>query len=276
MIHLVVALIHEARPLIDRYRLGRRKGKHPYVIYGNAEFMLIISGIGKVSSGAATAYLQALSVDEGPAVWLNLGIAGHRDFEVGTSFIAQRIIDQATGYAYYPPLIFPFPSVYSDLITVDSPEKDYETSGGYDMEASGYYKVALNTSTIEWIHCYKIVSDMPGQSVETLTKSSVMALISAKMNEIVEILSMLRDEIIAYRQLDLPSGDLALFTQRWHFTETQLLQLKTLMRRGRSLYGERSSDQFNLDDYQGAKSFLTALKQQFDTEFLIKGLKQTI
>ncbi len=266
MIHLVVALIHEARPLIDRYRLHRLKGDHPFAIYGNVQFTLIISGPGKISSAAATAYLQALSVNAGPVAWLNFGIAGHSDFAVGQGFLAHRIIDQATGTAYYPPLLFPFPSVSSDLITVDRPENNYAHQSAYDMEASGYYKIALLSSTIEWVHCYKVVSDNRKHPIEKMTKTTIIEMILARMDEIDDMLSILSAEITTYRQLNVPDGHLEQITRQWHFTETQLSQLKALIRRGRAIYGEQLFSQLNPDDHRGAKSFLTMLKRQLDSK----------
>ncbi len=270
MIHLVVAFIHEARPLIDHYRLRRMCGSHPFVIYSNTQFTLIVSGLGKVSSGAATAYLQALSVNAGPVAWLNFGIAGHSHFELGQGFLAHRIIDKATGYAYYPPRIFPFPVSSGDLITVDAPEKAYSARSGYDMEASGYYKIALLSSTIEWVHCYKVVSDNRSHPIKTLTKTAVRRLIFDRMDEITAILSILTTEITAYRQLELQDGDLEEIIQRWHFSETRLLQLKALLRRGRSLYGKKLFSRISPADHGEAKSFLKALKHHLDTKITFK------
>lgn len=275
MIHLVVALIHEARPLIDHYRLRRLKGDHPYIIYSNAQFTLIISGIGKVCSAAATAYLQALSVNKGPVGWLNFGIAGHCDFEVGQGFLAHRIIDQVTRYAYYPPLIFPFACNSSDLITVETPENDYSKQCGYEMEASGYYKIALLSSTIEWVQCYKVVSDNRNHPIRTLTKTTISRLILDRMDEIAAILSIMTTELNSYRRIDLRDDQLEAIKKRWHFSETQLSQLKGLIRRGRMLYGESLPARINAAGHREAKSFLRALKHQLDAGFTVKLKRQT-
>ena len=83
MIHFVVALPAEGKPLIDRYGLRRRTLRSDYPIYEGNDITLIVSGIGKVAAAAATACLHASTNDHRPGVWLNVGIAGHSQRPVG-------------------------------------------------------------------------------------------------------------------------------------------------------------------------------------------------
>ncbi|MFQ5543386.1 MAG: hypothetical protein ACE5FY_03430 [Nitrospiria bacterium] len=261
--NIVVSLMAEARPLIDLLRLHRLAGKHPFLIYTNEDFNLIISGIGKLFSAAATAYLQALTRKEGPVAWFNFGIAGHRDLEIGQGFIAHKVTDQATQRCYYPPLIYPLPCATSDLTTVDTPNKEYKTSGGYDMEASGYYQMALRSTTIEWVQCYKVVSDIPQYPVEKITKASVIRLMDEHLDEIEIILSTLIDAInrhaTALIQDMALSTEFDIITQQWHFTETQKSQLSKLLQRWLTLHGKYFPAQL-AREAQNAESSVTSAK----------------
>ncbi len=261
MLNIVVASIHEARPLIDHYAMAKLQGAHPFIIYTRAQLTLIISGLGKINAAAATGYLQALSLDKGMMAWLNLGIAGHRTLEIGQGFMAHRVRDDATGKSYYSPHIYPFPFPSSDLTTVDQVEHRYENDGGYDMEASAYYKIALRSSTLELIHCYKIISDNRQHPVKKMTKETIIALINNRLNEIANILKILVSEVEEFRKLDRSNQEYHEITQRWHFTETQKRQLNTLLQRGSVIYGKSFSSQIKYSSDQTAKTFLAHLKQ---------------
>ncbi|MFQ5597593.1 MAG: hypothetical protein ACE5GK_06025 [Nitrospiria bacterium] len=268
-VHLVVALIHEAKPLIRRYRMVRLKGNHPYMIYTGDACMLVISGVGKIAAAGATGYLQALSSEMGSNAWLNFGIAGHECLEVGTGFVAHRVSDRATEINFYPPMIFPFSCPTSDLTTVDQAENRYGREGGYDMEASGFYKTALRTATSEWVHCYKVVSDNPRQPVEQLSKIGVTELISNRTNEIESIISMMRAEWTRYRRRVKPGRHYDKITLRWHFTDTQKRQLARLLKRWDVVFGEDTSSEIKFNTYQGPKTLLADLDRRLGTRRLV-------
>jgi adenosylhomocysteine nucleosidase len=72
MTGIVIATMLEAKSLIDGMALSVLEEK-PFRVFGNAEYLLIISGIGKVNAGVATGYLAAKF---GVPVFLNVGAAG--------------------------------------------------------------------------------------------------------------------------------------------------------------------------------------------------------
>ena len=61
-LNLVVALPSEARPIIDYFSLMQR-ASDPFGLYANADekVWLILSGVGKTKSEAATEYLAGMS-----------------------------------------------------------------------------------------------------------------------------------------------------------------------------------------------------------------------
>ncbi len=265
MLNLVAALIHEARPLIDRYRLRPIKGAHPYPVYRKDEFTLIVSGVGKLAASGAVGYLQGLQLNLPQSAWLNIGLSGHSDYEVGQGYTAHRIIDTGSRYSYYPPKILSFPCPSSDLRTVDIPEAHYHQVGGYDMEASGVFKTALRTSTLELIQCYKVVSDNPNHPVQKMTKGSVLRLMAGRIEEIGTVISRLLAMTEAYRVIyQIPKEDEDTLS-RWHLTETQKNQLLGLLRRHRVLFGALSSVQKDWEDCRNAKTFIDRLRKKLDT-----------
>lgn len=262
MIHLVVALIHEAKPLIARYRMNSVAEKHPFLVYVSDSLTLIISGIGKTAAAASVGYLQALNRGNGPAAWLNIGIAGHQQLQVGQGFIAHRIQDRATGRCYYPSQGLAFSGPSSNLITVDQAERHYKENSGYDMEASGFYNAAIRSSTVEFIQSYKIVSDHPQQPVGKMTKAIVTKLISQGMDEIASLISTLQSEIAHYRKIHTPNHHFDKIVHSWHFTETQKVQLKQLLRRAQVLFGENLPSQIDPASHTSAKTFLKTLSEK--------------
>ena len=72
-------------------------------IYRSESMALVISGVGKSLSAAATGYLCGSSDGWRNAPWINVGVAGHRDVDVGELIVANKIVDQSTAHSWYPP-----------------------------------------------------------------------------------------------------------------------------------------------------------------------------
>ncbi len=262
MLHLLVAFMHEARPLIDHYRLAKAAGAHPYPIYANDQIKLIVSGIGKTAAAAGVGYLQALGHPSGTIAWLNLGIAGHGTLGIGQGFLAHRVEDQATGRCAYPPLVFPFSAKTSDLLTVDQPLNRYEANCGYDMEASGFVQSALRGATAEWVQCYKVVSDNPSAPLGKFDKARAMTLIENRLDEIDPLVSMLIEEVLQWRAVDDSDSALDEITKRYHFSETRRVQLRRLLRRWKALEATPILSSIDLDSYPNAASLLDDVRQR--------------
>ena len=77
MIRFVTALTAEATPIVERFRMTRREGSFP--IYSSDNASLVVSGMGKRASAAATAYLHAKTEEKPNPVWVNVGIGGPPD-----------------------------------------------------------------------------------------------------------------------------------------------------------------------------------------------------
>ncbi|MCH8163718.1 MAG: hypothetical protein IIA99_06485, partial [Proteobacteria bacterium] len=124
---------------------------------------MTISGIGKIYAAAATAFTHAFLQTSKQDIWLNVGIAGHKDLEIGEVMIAHKIIEQSTQQSWYPQILYPPPCQSTEVLSCDHPASDYTDtvfSGAvFEMEAAGFYATACRFATSELIHVVKIISD---------------------------------------------------------------------------------------------------------------------
>jgi nucleoside phosphorylase len=180
-VHLIAALPAEVKPLISRFNLERVQPDRVFPVYRNRHLSLVVSGVGKVNAAAASAFLYALNGFPNGAVWINLGIAGHKDLPLGDAVLAHRITDAASGRQWHPPLAIHAPCKTVGLETLDEPNFDYPRDSAFDMEASGFYATAVRFSRAELVQCLKVISDngdSPGHGIDAAT---VRRLIGAKL-----------------------------------------------------------------------------------------------
>ncbi len=194
MVHIVVALECEARPLIAGYGLKLLSRERSYRIYEGEGLRLIISGVGKVAAAGATAHASDRCGDSGdPAdAWVNVGVGGHRDQPVGQGFLAHEITDRASGRSWAPPIVFRPPCPTGSVLTVERPEREYASTCIYDMEAAGFYATASRLATAELVQCYKVISDNGQHSVREVSAKGVERLLEASLGDIGSIIDELR------------------------------------------------------------------------------------
>ncbi|MCB1755345.1 MAG: hypothetical protein KDJ38_07475 [Gammaproteobacteria bacterium] len=239
-LYLVVALQSEANPLIEQFSLKAvRNG--PLRYFERDTVRLMISGIGKTSTAAATAALLHGRDDLDKAVCLNIGIAGHASLDLGTLFVAHRISDVASGKHWFPPLTFNPPCPTSQLDTLDAPSGVYPDNTGLDMEAAAFYPVASRYTEAELTQVVKIVSDTPEHSLEALDKQRVTQLVGDALPAIGQIVGRL--DALACRQFDASPirKRCDQFAERWHLTVSQQNTLRRLLERHQALFRELPS-----------------------------------
>lgn len=56
MIFIVTALMLEAAPIIDYFKLKKDMTIHPYSVYKGSDIALIVSGVGKLKSAMAQSF----------------------------------------------------------------------------------------------------------------------------------------------------------------------------------------------------------------------------
>lgn len=239
MIVWVVALRPEADPLIAARSL-RAVGEPtawPLFVRGDEE-ALVVTGVGRNACAAGCGWLQGYLRPAAHAAWLNVGIAGHSSGPSGRAVLAHKVVEQATGRAWYPPIPHGHSLTGDTLFTVDRPETDFAQPGAYDMEASGFLAATARWATTEMVQVVKVVSDTPTEPASQLDRGGVRSLIEARIDDLEVVAGALArcGEVLALRAAD-PPGYESLST-RWHFTVTQQRQLRRLLERHAALEGD--------------------------------------
>lgn len=232
LVHLVVALDAEAKPLASWFGLQRQRPDKGFPIFRHAHIALVVCGPGKANAAAGTAHLHAVCGFPRNGLWVNIGIGGHRELPVGSTRIAHAVEDAASGRAWYPPLAFtpPWPSEY--VRTVDRPDATYSCEGIVDMEASGFYATACRFSTSELVHAVKVVSDNRERALTRLRAVEIVSLLGQQLDAVDLLLHRLGRLANELAESDpMEDADLAPYLARWHFSASQRIQLAEQIRR---------------------------------------------
>ena len=195
------ALLCEARPLIDHYRLKKDFTFPKFDVFRNDGITLIVSGIGRLKATIAATHILDQSSDKRHLIILNLGIAGSTTLEygVGNAFLINKIVDNNTGRNYYPDLLFRHDFPEQQVATFDQVVTDVDTVGDFsglvDMESTGFAAAALTFMAPHQVVLLKIVSDH--LEVDHLTADSVSKIIAGEISQIEKLIDILRKMKIA-------------------------------------------------------------------------------
>lgn len=256
-----VALMVEARPLIDQWRLRLMSNHHPFAIYQNGGRAVVITGIGRANMAAAVSYSMAiLQVKQG--VLLNVGIAGHPDYPLGSLWLAHKITDADSGKSSYPPMTFTGRSPSAALISFGQPQTTYELDALYDMEASAFYEIACKFTSPEWTHCLKIISDNQQQSINALCPNQVSEWITACLPAIDRLLKDLeqsRTKSVCFDDAIYNS-----LIEKWHFTASNAVKLQNLLQKWQLLKGE--SVELLVAEAKNGREVLLLLEQALENQ----------
>jgi len=263
MLFIVAALRVEAKPLISHFRLKDITGANaPFRLYRNERIVLIITGMGRVAAGAGVAYLAAEFKPDKKSCWLNVGVAGHSTLGLGTSILAHKITSHANGKIWYPGFTFTTSLQTYDVVTVDEPSTAYLTNSVHDMEAAGFYSMAVRVATIDLIHCYKIISDNGRAPESDVTSALIERLLSEKLDEVEQLilqLQTLADAILPWaRERDM----ITRLSSEHRYSVTQTHQLKRLVQRWLALSADKELSWPRIEAARGAKEVLQILENE--------------
>ncbi len=243
MIHLVIALPCEARALRHHLRL-RSVAQRPFHLYESAAVRLVVSGVGQARAATATAWLAGRSAED-TCAWLNLGTAGHALRPLGEGLLAHKVVDAASGQAWYPGLAFDPPVSTETVVSVTRPEREYRHGAAYDMEAAGFCTAAAHFAPWELIHCYKVVSDNRHHPVHAVDEALVENLMSDNLTPIMRLIDTLQAITAALDARTSPPL-LDWMTKRWQFSQTRRARLARLLQRHHALGLDRDALQARL------------------------------
>jgi nucleoside phosphorylase len=226
-IFLYVALPCEAKPLVKHFNLKKETAIKAFAIYQNSKITLTVSGLGKSAMAAAVAYSQALYGKSPNAVFLNIGIAGHKTHSLEKAFCIEKIIDSDTGRNFYPQLVANLPCPTQTLCTVSIAINSYPENYLYDMEGSAFYQIAVRFSSSELVQCLKVVSDNETSNIENIDIHLASKIIFNSIGVIEKLLSEL---VKLAATIEHSETDLYLqFISKWHFSSSNQIRLKKLL-----------------------------------------------
>ena len=230
MLIWVCALHCEAKPVIDYYRLKKSHENNPFDLYLGDGTACIISGIGKVASATACAWIAASYRQQSASLaWINLGIAGAGEPDIGSLFSLHQVIDADDGRRYYPAPATRDRIEGGSCMTLSLPGEDYRDDCLYDMEASGFMQASLRFSSAELIKSLKIVSDNRLEKTGN-NRQRVSQFIEKHIDDIVSQADNLvtrNSEVAALSPASLHWQQLTSLT---HFSQTQKNRLRVLWR----------------------------------------------
>ena len=200
MLLIQTALHAEARALITHFKLKRQHDEHAFACFSAGDVYLVESGTGKTNSATAVGWLSAKISAENP-VWLNIGMAGHANYDVGTLLLADHIEDQIKGHQWNPVMPNKTHPASDRLLTVDSPDFSYPDNAMVDMEASGFFTAACRFTQPEFIHSMKVISDNRQNPPVRMKPKDVETLFTPHLLEIEqfaeELLALRRDKLLS-------------------------------------------------------------------------------
>ena len=232
IVHLVVALDAEAKPLISWFGLRRQHPDRGFPVFRHAHVALVVAGPGKANAAAATAHLHAASGFPRDALWVNIGVAGHPELEIGATRVAHAVDDAAAARSWYPPLAVTPPWPSARVVTLDRPDIGYAAGQLVDMEAAGFYATACRFATSELVQVVKVVSDNRVHPADRLTAGDLTALVGRQLDALdlfLHRLGRLANELAEVDPVD--EDQLQPYLERWRFTASQRRQLEQQLRR---------------------------------------------
>lgn len=263
----VVALKPEATPLIERFGLRHcREAPDLFPVYRSrdGEMELVVSGPGKVASAAATSFLAAKGDAAAVSAWINFGIAGSGADDYGAAYLAGKVTDRASGQSWFPPSVVPRKSALPriGIETVERPTDTYPDDGTLvEMEASGFYSVALRTTTAELCQVVKVVSDDRTHPMASISKGQVRDICTAALDRIDIWLEAFREIVREESARTAEPVGFAEWTGRLRYSETQRHRLRRLLRQWNSLNGTAGiAPRFTETETQNAQKMLDAFE----------------
>ncbi|MBU2570903.1 MAG: hypothetical protein KJ725_12905 [Gammaproteobacteria bacterium] len=261
-IFLAVALPCEAKPLVAHFGLKKNTTMHAFTIYCNEAVYLTVTGPGKSAMAAGLAYTQAVSAGLENALFVNVGVAGHRMHDIGSAWTINKISDADTGRNYYPMPIYGLPCATTSLLTASKPQFDYNHEHLCDMEASAFFETAARFSTGELIQCLKVVSDNRLEPGRNLDPKVVEKLIRDNIGLLDLLLEKLEERAKLVNSPEVPNFEY--WIQQYRFTVSEQNRLKNLLSRFSVLTG-KSLEPADFGTVKSGKELLAALESRLST-----------
>ena len=259
----VVALKAEAKPIIDELELIPVKMQTNFPVYHNKKESnwLIVSGVGKNQTTAATNYLREISNAASWSAWINVGIAGYGHDSYGALYMIDKVTLETSNIVLYPGVTLLTSLPRAGLLTVNKPKLDYSGQDLIDMEGFSFYETASKFTCRELLAILKVVSDGPKSDVRALSSERIFKLISNNIKEIITLGSKLENSSKSEFKRITPPNICDQIKKTWHFTVSQEHQLNMLVRRWLAVFPE-STLLSTIKNQKNSKSVITLLSRK--------------
>ncbi len=250
MFYILTALYQEAEPFIKTLQLKKINQPSNFQIFQNAEYTLIISGVGGVNASIATTYLLTLFQPKKNDLFFNIGIAGGRkeSFRLGELYLIHKIHDLCYNRDYYPDLIINHSFKEASLITVNSPltNKGVMTDNSsltneielhtvtsseqdlIDMEASYVFSAAKYFLSPHQIVIMKIISDHLAPN--SVSQEQVTRLVADNMANICRFCAKWKEMLEEQLEVKLPIELISEVKKHLYLSVTQNIQLEQMLK----------------------------------------------
>ena len=259
-IRRVVALKAEAEIILDEYNMNFDPEFTLFQVFRNFEKTrwLILSGVGRHNSAAATTYLYMISKASRSTCWINLGIAGSGKGHYGDLCLVNKISNNDSSNTY--PATMPKVTFHKmNLFTSDVPLTDYTLHELIDMEGSAFYDITNKLSGREFICLMKVISDGPNNDIEDLNKFKIRELINLNIANIKTIVSYYEKLSMDQYQIIQQPKILSEILSQWHFSVSQKHQLENLIKRINTLSKDEEIIKL-IKDCKNSRSVITNLE----------------
>jgi len=261
-IRWVVALKVEAEIILDEYNMNLDPEFTLFQVFRNFEKTrwLILSGIGRHNSAAATTYLYMISQASRSTSWINLGIAGSGKGHYGDLCLVNKISNNSSSNTY--PATMPKVTFHKmNLFTTDVPLIDYTFHELIDMEGSAFYDITNKLSGREFICLIKVISDGPNNNIKDLNKFKIRELIKLNIANIKTIVSYYEKLSMDQYQIIQQPKILSKILSQWHFSVSQKHRLENLIKRINILSKDEEITKL-IKDCKNSRSVITILEDK--------------
>lgn len=171
MIFIPVAMMCEAKPIIEKFNLKKSGSGGSFRIYENQDIKLIVTGTGGLHACVCTTNALALYKAKKEDCLINIGVAGcsqrkdsGNEIKEGDMFLGNKIVNKSFSREYYPDMILDFGLEEAQVTTLKDvwryDDKDlFDQNTLLDMEAAFVYESARHFLYSHNIFVLKIVSD---------------------------------------------------------------------------------------------------------------------
>ena len=224
MLIYLCALHCEAKPVIDFYRLKKDHSIAAFDSYRNDDVTCIVSGIGELNMATACGWVAATFPAQ-PRLWINLGVAGHRNLDIGTTVLILKVGCAEEDRYHYPVPLARHNFITGTVISQTHERQDYDDSALYDTEAWGFVHAISRFDDLEACQCIKVVSDNTGTPLNR-DKAFISNLIETGMPAIDRHVQQVQGLIVSGPDLADIDAQVTRFMDLAHFTESERIQLR--------------------------------------------------